>query len=332
MPLPKTQRAIVISAPGGPDVLVLEERRPLPVPAADEVLIEIRAAGVNRHDCNQRKAGPAHEPNPIPGLEISGRIVASGSDVSSDRMGEEVVALTDGGGYAEYATAPADLALPRPAGLDWLSAAALPEALFTTWLNFFHLMQLAPGESALIHGGTSGVGSIAIQLLTAMGHDVFATAGSEAKRDAALRFGARGALDYNDPDLATRVLELTGQRGVNTILDMSAGAHIKQDLAMLAPDGRMAFLSGGAGTDLAVPLRMLMARRIRITGALLRRLPIPRKIDIACNLFRTAWPLLGSAVVPPIDAVYPLAQAAEAHRHIERNAHIGKIMLSVSGA
>lgn len=332
MAIPKTQRAVVISAPGGPEVLTVADRHPVPEPAADEVLIEVVSAGVNRHDCNQRKAGPAHEPNPVPGLEVSGRVVAAGTAVDRGRIGEPVVALTDGGGYAEYVTAPAALALPRPAALDWTSAAALPEALFTIWLNFFDLMQLAPGESALIHGGTSGVGSIGLQLLRALGHDVYATAGTAEKLAAALQFGARAAFDYNHPQLAARVLEATGQRGVDTILDMSAGAHIKDDLAMLAADGRMAFLSAGAGKELAVPLRMLMARRIRITGALLRRLPIPRKIAIAERLYRTVWPLLGSAVVPQIDTVYPLAEAAQAHRHIESSRHIGKIMLSVRDA
>jgi NADPH2:quinone reductase len=332
MAIPTTQRAIVIAAPGGPEVLTGADRHPVPEPAAGEVLIEVVAAGVNRHDCNQRKAGPAHEPNPVPGLEVSGRIVAVGSAVDRSRIGEEVVALTDGGGYAEYVAAPAELALPRPTAMDWTSAAALPEALFTIWLNFFELMQLAPGESGLIHGGTSGVGSIGLQVLKALGHDVYATAGTAEKCAAALRFGARAAFDYNDPQLATQVLEATGQRGVDTLLDMSAGAHIKDDLAMLAADGRMAFLSAGAGKELAVPLRLLMARRIRITGALLRRLPIPRKIVIAKQLRRTIWPLLGTAVVPPIHAVYPLAEAAEAHRHIESSQHIGKIMLSVRDA
>jgi NADPH:quinone reductase-like Zn-dependent oxidoreductase len=176
------------------------------------------------------------------------------------------------------------------------------------------------------------VGSAAIQLLKALGHDVYATAGNEAKRNAALRLGARAVFDYNDPELAKRVLAATNQRGVDTLLDMSGGAHFKEDLAMLAPDGRLSFLSGGSGLEPAIPVSKLMARRIRITGAMMRRLPLPRKKLIAEALRRTVTPLLGTAVVPLIEVVYPLAQAADAHRHMERNAHIGKIMLSVRDA
>lgn len=332
MLLPDHQHAIVISAPGGPEVLELRQSWPVPQPGPEEVLIEVVAAGINRHDCNQRRAGPAHEPNPVPGLEVAGRILACGSAVPVGRVGQEVVALTDGGGYAQYVTAAAALTLPRPPALDWTSAAALPEALFTVWLNFFELMRLAPGENVLIHGGTSGVGSIAIQLLDVLGHEVFATAGSDAKREAAVRFGAVAALDYADPDLAKHVLAATGQRGVNAILDMSAGAHFKDDLAMLAADGRIAFLSAGAAKELSVPLRSLMAKRINVTGALLRPLPLARKGLIARELQAQIWPLLGQGISPSIDAVFALAQAADAHRRMEQNNHIGKIVLSVARA
>lgn len=332
MTLPDHQQAIVISAPGGPEVLDFRPQWPVASPGPEEVLIEVVAAGLNRHDCNQRRAGPAHDPNPVPGLEVAGRIVACGSTVPVDRIGQEVVALTDGGGYAQYVTAAAALTLPRPPALDWISAAALPEALFTVWLNFFELIRLAPGENVLIHGGTSGVGSIAIQLLDALGHEVFATAGSEAKRDAAVRLGAVAALDYADPDLAAHVLAATGQRGVNAILDMSAGAHFQDDLAMLAADGRIAFLSAGGARELSIPLRTLMARRLSVTGALLRPLPLSRKAAIARALLAQIWPLLGHRINPRIDAVFPLAQAADAHRRMEQNTHIGKIMLSVRDA
>jgi len=328
MMLPTRQRAIEIGFAGGPEALVLREIA-VPRPRTDEVLIEIVAAGVNRHDCNQRKAGPRDGLNPVPGLEVSGRVIACGADVPVSRLGEEVVALTNGGGYAEYVTAPAALALPRPNKLDWLSSAALPEALFTIWLNFFELMHLSPGENVLIHGGTSGVGSIGIQLLKAMGHDVYATAGSDEKCLAATSFGANGCFRYDDPELKERVLNATCRRGVNCILDMSGGAHVDQDLAMLASDGRLAFLSAGGGATPKLPLRALMASRIRLTGALLRVLPMDRKIAIADRLRDAVWPLLGKEIRPHVDRWFTLDQAVEAHRHMERGRHIGKIMLSI---
>ena len=328
--IPSRQHAIVISAPGGPEVLLENASWPVPQPLADDdVLIQVMAAGINRHDCNQRKAGPKHEPNPVPGLEAAGIIVAVGKNVSRQRVGERVVALTDGGAYAQFVAAASELALPMPEGLDWVSAAALPEALFTTWFNFIELMRLTPGETALIHGGASGVGSIAIQLLKALGHPVYATAGTTKKRDAALRFGCTAAFDYNDPDLAKRVMAATNNRGVDTILDMSAGAHVDADLAMIAAGGRISHLSAGGGKSLALPLRALMARRASVTGAFLRSTPLAIKTKIARELRATAWPLLGTHVLPSIEVTYPLANAADAHRHMERSTHIGKIILTV---
>ncbi|MFA6265893.1 MAG: NAD(P)H-quinone oxidoreductase [Pseudolabrys sp.] len=328
--MPQVQQAIVISAPGGPEVLMKRDDWPLPTLDDDDVLIEVMAAGINRHDCNQRKAGPAHEPNQVPGLEASGHIVACGRNVPPQRLGERVMALTDGGAYAQFVATPSELALPMPDNLDWVSAAALPEALFTAWFNFFGLMQLKPGESALIHGATSGVGSIAIQMLKSLGHTVYGTAGTADKREAALAFGCRAAFDYNDPDLANRVMQATRGHGVDTILDMSAGAHIDADIAMIAADGRIAHLSAGGGKTLQVPLRTLMARRVRITGAFLRATPVGLKVNAARQLRHAVWPLLGTSIKPHIDASYPLARAADAHRHLEANRHIGKIVLSVS--
>ncbi|MDO8877849.1 MAG: NAD(P)H-quinone oxidoreductase [Pseudolabrys sp.] len=326
----QVQQAIVISAPGGPEVLVKKDDWPLPVLDDNDVLIEVIAAGVNRHDCNQRKAGPAHEPNPVPGLEAAGRIVACGRNVSGTRIGEMVMALTDGGSYAQYVATRSELALPIPENLDWISAATLPEALFTTWFNFFGLMQLKPGECALIHGATSGVGSIATQLLTALGYKVYGTAGTAEKRNAALGFGCVAAFDYNDPDLPSRVRRAAGGRGIDAILDMSAGAHIDSDLAMIAQDGRIAHLSAGGGKTLQVPLRQLMAQRVRITGGFLRATPVAMKIDVARQLEKSVWPLLGTSIKPHVEATYPLDNAAAAHRHIETNSHIGKIALTVS--
>lgn len=326
--LPKDQRCIVITAPGGPDVLQAISSQ-VPVPQADEVLIEIKASGVNRHDCNQRRAGPGHASNPIPGLEVSGRIVGIGANVSEARLNEEVVALTDGGGYAEYVATPSALALPKPPRLDWIEAAALPEVLFTIWFNIFELSALKSGERVLLHGGTSGVGTIAIQCLTALGHDVFVTCGTDEKCKAALAIGARAAFNYHAVDIASQVRAATQGLGVDVILDMSAGAHFAADLEMLATGGRIAHLSAGGGKQLLVPLHALMAKQIHISGSLLRPLPVNRKADTAHHLLKNVWPLLGKRIKPIIAEVFPLEHAAEAHREMEKDAHIGKIMLAV---
>lgn len=328
MSIPSRQRAVLITAAGGPEVLVPTDW-PVPQPGAGEVLIKVAAAGVNRHDVNQRAAGPTREPNPVPGLEVSGHIVACGASVPAGRIGEAVIALTDGGGYAHYVATDAALALPLPAGLTLQEGAALPEALFTTWFNFVELMRLAPGETALIHGGASGVGTVAIQLLRALGHDVVVTAGTEEKRAAALKLGALAAVDYNAANLADQIRAATGGRGIDTLLDTSSGAHITDDLAVLAPGGRISHLSPGGGKALAVPLRALMARRASITGGLLRGTPLPLKQRIAAALHAQVWPLLGTQVRPLIDSVLPLDDAAQAHAHMESNRHIGKILLAV---
>ena len=328
--IPGRQTAVRITAPGGPEVLRLATL-PVPVPGPGEVLIKAAAAGVNRHDCNQRRAGPEYDPNPVPGLEVAGVIVALGDGVPRSRLGERVAALTQGGGYAHYVTASSPLALPAPQSLSDVEAAALPEALFTAWFNFFDVLRLTPGERILIHGGTSGVASLAIQALTAIGYEVFATCGSERKRAAALGFGARAAFDYSDADLASQVKVATGGHGVDVILDVSAGAHLAADLEMLAPDGRIGHLSAGVGKDLPVPLRTLMAKRISITGSLLRPLALPRKAAVAERLLRDVWPMMGGAVRPAIAASFPLAEAADAHCAMERADHIGKIVLTVEG-
>jgi len=329
-PIPQQQDAVLITAAGGPEVLRLATA-PVPVPGPHEVLVKVAAAGVNRHDCNQRRAGPEHDPNPVPGLEVAGEIVAIGSGVAASRLGERVAALTQGGGYAQYVTAASPLALPAPPSLTLVEAAALPEALVTAWFNVFDLLRLQEGERILFHGGTSGVASLAIQALAALGYEAFASCGSERKRAAALGFGARAAFDYNDAGLAAQVKAATGGRGVDVILDVSAGAHVAGDLEMLAPDGRIGHLSAGGGKDLSIPLRPLMAKRISITGSLLRPLDLRRKIAVAERLRRDVWPLIGAAVRPAIAATFPLDDAANAHRAMERSEHIGKIVLTVEG-
>jgi putative PIG3 family NAD(P)H quinone oxidoreductase len=329
MNLPQFQDGIIITAPGGPEVLQ-PGRLPVPTPGAGEVLIRVAAAGVNRHDCNQRRAGPGYDPNPVPGLEVSGTVVGLGDGVPQARLGERIAALIQGGGYAQYAIAAAELALPVPEGLTLTEAAGLPEALFTAWFNFFDVLRLRPGERVLIHGGTSGVASLAIPALTACGYEVFATCGSARKCEAAIGFGARGAFDYHALDLAAQVKDATGGHGVDVILDVSAGAHLAKDLEMLAPDGRIGHLSAGGGKLLEVPLRTLMAKRLSITGSLLRPLPLARKLAIAERLRREVWPLLGTRIRPAIATTVPLADAAAAHQAMEQGEHVGKILLTVA--
>jgi NADPH2:quinone reductase len=331
MPYPETQTAIVITEAGGPEVLVPQDM-PVEAPAAGEVLIRVAAAGLNRHDVHQRSAGKHSDGKAVPGLEVAGEIVALGDGVDGLAAGDRVMALVQGGGYAQYVVANAALVLPAPASLSDLEAAAIPEAAFTTWWNFFGLMSLERGQFALFHGGTSGVGHIALQAMSALGYDVIATCGTQDKVAAAEGFGAKAAFLYSDPDLADKVMEVTGGAGISTLLDVSAGAHFAQDIKMLAPDGTIAHLSGGGGATLPVALRDIMAKRIRITGSLLRPLPIERKAKVAEVIRRDVWPLLGDKVRPNIARTFDLRDAALAHRAMEDGSHIGKIMLVVDEA
>lgn len=329
MSIPDTQTAVVITAAGGPDVLELSQQA-VPRPGLGEVLIKVDAAGVNRHDCNQRAAGPAYGGSPIPGLEVSGTIVSLGEGVSDVRLGERVAALVQGGGYGEYVVADGALALPAPDGFTAQEAAAVPEALFTAWYNFFTLMKLQHSEFALIHGGTSGVGHLALQAMSALGYKVIATSGSGDKCAAAAKFGAYATFNYNDPDLAKMVVAATGGKGIGALLDMSAGAHLNADLEMMAPGGRIAHLSAGGGKALMVPLRPVMAKQIWITGSLLRPLHLRQKTAVAQMLKNEVWPLLGKSVRPKIAHEFALADASRAHRDMEKNRHIGKIVLTVA--
>ena len=324
--------AIAIARPGGPEVL--EPRLvPVPRPAADEVLIRVFAAGVNRHDGNQRRRGPTPAHSDIPGLEVAGEIVAAGAAVSAARIGERVCALTDGGGYAEYATAKAAQALPVPAGLDWHEAAAVPEAAFTVWHNFFRVACLKPAESVLLHGGTSGVGTLAIQVLGALGHPVFATCGSATKVDAAVALGARRAFNYREDDYVAGLREATRGRGVDVILDMSGARHAARDVEALAQRGRLVHLSPGDGGEFRAPLRTIMAKELHVTGSLLRPLPDGEKAEIAAALARVVWPLVeGGKARPVVQATLPLQSAPQAHRSIEEGDLVGKLVLMVAGS
>lgn len=328
--LPPRQTVIRITAPGGPEVL-LPESQPVPQPRDGDILIAVRAAGVNRHDCNQRGRGPSPDHSDVPGLEVAGEVVAVGRGVAPGWLGQRVCALTDGGGYAPFAIAQAAQALPVPEGLDWVQAAALPEAAFTLWHNFFGVARLAAGESVLLHGGTSGVGTLAIQVLTALGHPVYATCGSPDKVAAARRLGARDAVDYRREDFVSVLRERTAGRGVDVILDMSGGRYSTQNVDLLARRGRLVHLSPGAGALFQAPLRAIMAKEAVVTGSLLRPLPNAEKAAIAERLRVVVWPLIAEGRVRPVvHRVFPLAQAAEAHRVMEAGEHIGKLVLDTT--
>jgi putative PIG3 family NAD(P)H quinone oxidoreductase len=325
MTLPSDHLVVLHSAAGGPEVL-LPVRQPLPAPGEGEILIRVAAAGVNRHDLGQRRRAPGGEHTDVFGLEVAGEVVALGPGVEAWRVGDRVCALVDGGGYAEYAVAPASNTLPVPSGFGMPDAAALPEALFTVWYNFFDVGRLQPGERVLIHGGTSGVGSIGLQLLAALDYEAYATCGDDRKCEAARGFGARVAINYRTADFVAAILEATAGRGVDLVLDMAGGAYAEKNLDALAFGGRIVHLSPGTG-NFCPPLAKIMAKRACVTGSRLRPVPVAVKARMATAIARTVWPLLGASVRPVIDATFPLARAADAHRAMERAAHIGKIVL-----
>jgi putative PIG3 family NAD(P)H quinone oxidoreductase len=323
-------RCIEIEEPGGPEVLRPAER-PDPEPAAGELLIDVVAAGVNRPDVLQRQG--AYPPPPgasdIPGLEVAGRVAAVGPGVSGWRTGDQVCALVAGGGYASRCAAPAAQCLPVPAGLTLIEAAAMPETCFTVWTNVFERGGLRAGETALFHGGTSGIGTTAIQLAVARGARAIATAGSDEKCAACLALGADHAINYRTTDFVAAVLAHTGGRGVDVVLDIMGGAYVARNLAALAMDGRLVQIGLMAGEPLAtVDLRRLLGRRLTLTGSTLRARSVEEKGRIAAALLREVWPLVAARrVLPRVAATFPLADAAAAHRLMESSAHIGKIVL-----
>ena len=318
-----------ISKPGGPDVLVPAER-PTPSPAAGEVLIQVAAAGVNRPDTMQR-AG--HYPPPpgasdIPGLEVAGTIVQVGAEVRDWQTGDRVCALVSGGGYAEYCVAPAPQCLPVPEGSDFTHAAAIPETFFTVWTNVFERGRLQPGESILIHGGSSGIGTTAIQLARAFSSRVFATAGSAEKCAACERLGAERAINYRDTDFVAAIRDATGGRGVDVVLDMVGGDYLPRNLDVLAMDGRLVQIAVLGGVKATLNLITMMQRRLTLTGSTLRARPVAEKGAIAAALRARVWPLLEAGTVRPVvHATFPLRSAADAHRVMESGTHIGKLVL-----
>jgi putative PIG3 family NAD(P)H quinone oxidoreductase len=329
--LPETMTAVEITEDGGPDVLK-PGTRPVPEAKAGEVLIKVAAAGVNRPDVVQRQG---HYPAPpgasdIPGLEVAGTICALGADAGGWAIGDEVCALVTGGGYAEYCAAPAPQCLPVPKGLSLLEAAALPETFFTVWSNVFDRAGLAAGETFLVHGGSSGIGTTAIQLAKAQGAHVFATAGSDEKCAACRELGADRAINYRTEDFVDIVKEETGGKGANVILDMVGGDYVARNIKAAAADGRIVNIAFLRGPKVEVNLLPVMLKRLTLTGSTLRARSVGFKAAIAEKLKEKAWPLIEAGRVKPvIHTTFALAEASEAHRLMETNAHIGKIMLSV---
>ncbi len=331
--IPETMRYVVAAAPGGPEVLTIDTTA-VPQPRADEVLIKVRAAGVNRPDVAQRKGlyPPPAGASPIIGLEVAGEVVAAGPEVVGFEVGSRVCALTNGGGYAEYCAAPAAQCLPWPSGYDAIRAAALPETYFTVWANLFLHGRLARGESVLVHGGTSGIGVTAIQLACEFGGHAYATAGSDEKCAACVRLGAAAAINYNASDFAERILELTRGRGVDVVLDIVGAPYFERNLKCLAFDGRLVEVSTQLGSRVEkLDLFEVMRRRLIITGSTMRPRTTAQKGAIANDLRRSVWPVLDAGRAGPvIHAVYPFDQAAEAHRVMESSVHIGKLVLDVT--
>ena len=328
--LPDMMTAISITRAGGPEVL-LPAYRPVPQPKAGEVLIKVAFAGVNRHDCSQRARGYG-PPGAIdtPGLEVAGEVVATGAGVTRWKPGDRVCALVNGGGYAQYCIAAESITMPIPAGFDLKFAAGLPEALFTAWLNVFMLGRLKAGEWLLVHGGSSGVGTTAIQLARLEGANVVATAGSAAKRDVCVKLGAARAINYREQDFVAGVKEATAGHGADVILDMVGGTYATRNLDALAMDGRLVHLSGGGGgAEFCVPVAAIMAKRAVVTGSQLRASSLALKTEIVRQIMDRVWSHLGTKVSPLVDSVFPLAQAADAHARMESSVHIGKIVLEV---
>ncbi|WP_164157386.1 NAD(P)H-quinone oxidoreductase [Sandarakinorhabdus rubra] len=331
MTIPREMTAIDPVAPGGPEVLQAVIR-PVPQPGSGDVLVKVAAAGVNRPDVLQRLGlypMPPGTPT-IPGLEIAGTVVAVGEAVTRWRPGDTVVALVAGGGYAQYCVAPEGQCLPVPAGMALTDAAGLPETWFTVWSNVMDRGHARPGETILIHGGTSGIGITALQLAQEIGLTAIATCGSDEKCAAARAHGAAHAINYNSQDFAAEALAFTGGRGVDLVLDMVGGDYVPKNLAALADEGRHLSIAFQRGPTAEVNLGLVMRKRLTLTGSMLRPRPIAFKAAIAETLEGVIWPAFEAGRLQPVtDSIFPLAEAAEAHRRMEAGAHVGKIVLAV---
>ncbi len=331
MHLPAEMNAIAITAPGGPEVLA-SVRVPVPAPRQGEVLVKVAAAGVNRPDVAQRRGTypPPPGASPLPGLEVAGEIVATGQDVPADALGARVCSLVAGGGYAEYALARHDQCLPVPEGLSMVEAAALPEGLMTVWANLFERAYVAEGDFVLVHGGTSGIGTMVISLCRLFSISCIVTCGSAEKCAAAIAWGATHAINYKTQDFVAEVARITGDRGVAAVLDMVGGDYVPRNLKCLADDGRHVSIAvlGGAKTELFIPA--LMTRRLTLTGSTLRPRSPAFKAALVDEIRRLVWPFVEQgALRPAMDRLFPLADAASAHRRMEAGDHVGKIVLTV---
>lgn len=325
-------KAIVITRPGGPEVLKTEER-PMPEYSSNEVLVKVSAAGVNRPDVSQRKGhypAPAWTSPDIPGLEIAGTIVETGADITRWKIGDKICALVTGGGYANYCSVPEGQCLPVPPNLSFIEAASLPETFFTVWSNVFDRGKLQPGETLLVHGGSSGIGVAAIQMAKALGSTVYITAGSDEKCRFCENLGAAKAINYKTDNFAEVIRQITNGNGVDVILDMVGGDYVQNNIRSLAVEGRLVMINMMMGKDVQVDLSPVMAKRLTITGSTLRSRDTEFKAAIASSLEKAVWPLLENGKIKPIVyAVYPANEAAEAHGLMESSTHIGKIILSL---
>ena len=328
--LPSQMTAIVFDGAGGPEVMKAE-KRDVPVPSVGEVLVRVRAAGVNRPDVLQRQGGypPPPGASDIPGLEVAGEVVATGPDVDLVKAGDKVMALVTGGGYAEYCVVPVPQALKVPENLSMAEAAGVPETFFTVWTNVFQRGRLQAGERLLVHGGASGIGTTAIQLAEAKGARVFATAGDDERCRACEALGAERAINYRTEDFVDVLKDVTGGQGIDVILDMVGGDYIARNLKVLAMEGRIVVIAFLGGSKREIDFLPLMMKRGTITGSTLRARSVEQKGEIAAELAREVLPLLESGRVKPIvHATFPLAKAADAHRAIDEG-HVGKIVLMV---
>ncbi|GGK37781.1 NAD(P)H-quinone oxidoreductase [Salinarimonas ramus] len=330
-PLPKTMRAVIAQGGGGPDVLTIVER-PVPSPGPGEILVKVAAAGINRPDVIQREG---HYPPPpgapdVLGLEIAGTVVARGEGVSRYSIGEAVMALVPGGGYAEYCLAHADNALPVPTGLSMVEAGAIPETYFTVWTNVFDRGRLASGETLLVHGGSSGIGTTAIQLAKAFGARVIVTAGSAEKCERCLALGADRAVNYREEDFVEAAKDFTDGRGVDLILDMVGGDYIPRNYEAAGVEGRIVQIAFLKSPKVEVDFRRLMMKRLTHTGSTLRPRTVAQKAEIAAALTREVVPLIGEGRCRPvIDSTYPLEDVRAAHARMDSSAHVGKIVLTM---
>lgn len=330
MSLPSTMRYVDLPSFGGPEVMRFAQG-PVPIPAAGQVLVKVEAVGVNRPDVAQRQGiyPPPKDASPILGLEVAGRIVALGEGVTDFSIGDEICGLANGGAYAQYCLIPAGQALPFPKGYNAVKAAALPETFFTVWANLFQMAGLTEGETVLIHGGTSGIGTTAIQLAKAFGATPYATAGSAEKCAACEKLGAARGINYKTEDFAAVIKEVTGGKGVDVVLDMIGASYFEKNLSALAKDGCLsiiAFLGGNIAEK--VDLRPIMVKRLTVTGSTMRPRTAEEKRAIRDELLSQVWPLLEKgSLAPVIHSVLPFDQVAEAHRLMESSSHIGKIML-----